>query len=80
MSLFNIEQMINFNSSFKTDLMEKVITQANGIIKNDFTDYQRKQLGLDINDIIISCKFDRNLCSPRDFPGNLFLKFMRNYA
>jgi hypothetical protein len=66
-SLFNIEQMLNFNSSFKTDLMEKVITKANGIIKNDFTDYQRKQLGLDINDILMSCKFDANLCSPRDF-------------
>ena len=49
------------------DLMEKLTYQANGIIRNNFSEYQRKQLGHSLEEILSYCKFNGENCSANDF-------------
>ena len=58
--------MNDFSHSFKMDLIEKLTYQANGKIRNNLSEYQRKRLGHGLEDILSYCKF-------RDFYRHLII-------
>lgn len=54
----------------KKKLMDDINEIASGKIRNGFNDTQKKRLGHDIPDILISCKFDGIECNANDFTWN----------
>lgn len=65
--VFDEEQTNRFNYSFKTDLMDKVLFKANGIIRNNFSDFKRQKLGHSLADILMNCTYDAIKCSANEF-------------
>ena len=61
------EEMSSWSSREKKKLMDDINEMASGKIRNFFNDTQKKMLGHDISDILITCKFDYKDCSAKDF-------------
>ena len=66
--------------------MDDINEIASGKIRNGFNDTQKKRLGHDIRDILISCKFDGIECNANDitwnfdpYYGNCDYKFHCNF-
>jgi hypothetical protein len=64
------EEISTIKYKEKKKLMDDINEIASGKIRNGFNDTQKKRLGHDIRDILISCKFDGIECNADDFTWN----------
>ena len=66
--LFNQTQMAYLNYSEKNDLIKLLYkTATSKVLSPNFTDENRKQLGHSLDDILKTCWFNGEACSPDDF-------------
>ena len=81
-NIFNESQMSNLTSSEKYDLILKIYSSATSeSLSKTFTDYEKKQLGHSLEDILLSCNFNNQKCSHQDFVWDFdryYGKFKKN--
>jgi len=66
--MFNLTQLDQMNYTDKTKFFADIYSSASSVmLGKNFTDDQRKQLGHNLEDILIECSFNGDTCTTDDF-------------
>jgi hypothetical protein len=66
-NIFNGNGMKDVDYKVVNELTDNIKYRADGVIRNNFSDLEKKQLGHSLEDILMNCRFDDNSCSSKDF-------------
>jgi hypothetical protein len=65
--VFSSNEMKDVDLKIVNELLDNIKYRADGMIRNNFSNEDKQQLGHSLEDILMNCKFDDIACSSKDF-------------